>query len=151
LSFIKLRRTPFLIVPSIPIFRLIVLQIIIPNLSFLGHLSGILAGTCQLYGVWNCLLPSESLLSRIESQSSLRWLTSYPSFVSSNTSSFSTLSVPTAFRGGLVLVRSAVSAVPLPRAFLERWRRRPVVVEDDDDDWNGLPELGESDTTSLLV
>jgi hypothetical protein len=129
-------------------FRLVVLQIIIPNLSFLGNLCGILAGTCHLYGVWRSLLPSEALLLRLESLPLLRGLTSNPSFVSASSSTFSTLPLSAALRSGSAMVRSWVSAMPLPPAVLDRWRTTEVA---DDNDLDGLPEQGESDTTIPLV
>jgi hypothetical protein len=132
-------------------FRLVVLQVIIPNLSFLGHLCGILGGTCHLYGLWRHLLPSEALLLRIESLEALRGLTSYPSFVGASASTFSTLPFSVALRSGSAAVRSVVSALPLPRAFVERWRLLATVEDDEDGEWNGLPEQRESDTTIQLV
>jgi hypothetical protein len=127
------------------LFRLIVIQLILPNISFLGHLSGILAGTCHLYGGWNCLLPNEALLLRLESVAAQCGLTSYPSFVSTSASTYSTLSISGALTEGSVLVRSWASSV------LERWHWRPTVMVDDGDDLNGLLEMEESDTTSPLV
>jgi len=37
---------------------LVALQVLVPNVSFLGHLSGVLVGTLQAHGALNCLLPS---------------------------------------------------------------------------------------------
>lgn len=59
--------------------RLVVLQVIMPNISFAGHLAGILAGTLQLYGL--PIIPNESYLRHIDECSQLRSLTSVPSFV----------------------------------------------------------------------
>ena len=49
-----------------------------PNLSFLGHLSGILVGIAQVQG-WLPLTPSESKLRNMDS--SAPFITSRPSFV----------------------------------------------------------------------
>ena len=45
---------------------LVALQILIPNVSFLGHLSGILMGTLQAYGGLNFLFPSYDFIRRLE-------------------------------------------------------------------------------------
>lgn len=50
-----------------------------PNLSFLGHLSGIIAGTLQLHGI--ALIPKESYLRGMDDWNTLRWLSSTESFV----------------------------------------------------------------------
>lgn len=50
-----------------------------PNISFAGHLSGIVAGTLQLYGF--PLIPSEAYLRRMDEWAAMRSLTSFPSFV----------------------------------------------------------------------
>jgi hypothetical protein len=54
---------------------------LMPNLSFAGHLSGIVAGTFQLYGILNAVIPSESFLLQMDDWNSIRWLSSRPSFV----------------------------------------------------------------------
>jgi membrane associated rhomboid family serine protease len=63
-----------------PWVLLILLQFMIPGLSFLGHLSGILTGTLQYYGVFQHLLVSDHFLREMESWSGLNWLTSLQSF-----------------------------------------------------------------------
>lgn len=45
---------------------LIALQIVIPNVSFLGHLAGILAGTLQLFGALDFLFPSIDFMRKME-------------------------------------------------------------------------------------
>jgi rhomboid domain-containing protein 1 len=57
------------------------MQLIMPNLSFTGHLCGILIGTLQLHGLLSYLFPKESRLLEFETRTSLTWLTSMPSFV----------------------------------------------------------------------
>jgi membrane associated rhomboid family serine protease len=74
----------FFSVPSFvyPWALLLILQLIMPNLSFLGHLSGILTGTLEYYGVWDRLLfLSDSFLIEIESLPIMRKLVSLDNFV----------------------------------------------------------------------
>ena len=62
---------------------LVLVQLILPNVSFLGHLCGILMGKFQVYGYLDYLLVSESLLIRIESYDCMQKLVRLPSFVPS--------------------------------------------------------------------
>lgn len=73
----------FVSVPSVayPWALLVFLQIVMPNLSFMGHLAGILTGTLQLYGFFDFAVPSESYLQKIETLNSLGPLVSFPTFV----------------------------------------------------------------------
>lgn len=73
----------FLTVPAYlyPWALLVVLQVVMPNLSFVGHLSGILTGALQSYGVLDILFVSDNYLQEMEKWSSLRLLTSQPNFV----------------------------------------------------------------------
>jgi rhomboid domain-containing protein 1 len=66
---------------------LILLQMFLPNLSFLGHLSGIITGTLQSYGLFEFVIPGESYTSQMESLEVLRRLVNLPSFVSTPNSS----------------------------------------------------------------
>jgi len=62
----------FIKVPSYlyPWALLVVLQVLIPAISFLGHLSGILVGTLQLYGILDpFVLPSDDYLRKMEDRS----------------------------------------------------------------------------------
>lgn len=61
---------------------LIVLQFLMPGISFLGHLAGILTGNLQYFGFLDkfCLM-RESFLMELESQPFLRSLVALPSFV----------------------------------------------------------------------
>jgi len=46
-----------------PWVLMVVLQVVMPNLSLLGHLSGIICGTCQVYGLLNSMcVPSVDYL-----------------------------------------------------------------------------------------
>lgn len=64
-----------------PWVLLVVLQVLIPHVSFVGHLSGILMGTLQAYGGFTCFLPSTASLREMESWSSLRLLVENSRFV----------------------------------------------------------------------
>lgn len=148
---------------------LILLQMFMPNLSFLGHLSGILTGTLQSYGSLDVLFVSEAYLQEMESWSTLQWLVRQPNFVATPSGSsrlfqesnslgrsicngvgmvvkfvrdlFETLGVCVFGRG-----RSLNSNIQLrgtPTAWPSGGRTVGVgsAVEDveDDQDWNGLP------------
>lgn len=59
---------------------LVVLQFIMPQISFLGHLSGILLGTLQLHGA-DKIFPSDAYLQDLETWSALEAITTKPGFV----------------------------------------------------------------------
>lgn len=61
---------------------LVILQFIMPQISFLGHLSGILIGTMQSHGSLNAFFPSDEYLKECEQKASLAFLRRQPSFVS---------------------------------------------------------------------
>mmetsp|Transcript_25522 Transcript_25522/g.33844 ORF Transcript_25522/g.33844 Transcript_25522/m.33844 type:complete len:342 (+) Transcript_25522:213-1238(+) len=72
----------FVRVPSYlyPWALLIVLQVLIPNISFMGHLSGILVGTMQLYGLLDLvILPSDDYLRKMEEWPSIVKIMNLPS------------------------------------------------------------------------
>lgn len=60
-----------------PWVLLVGLQFFLPNLSFLGHLSGILTGTLQYYGMLDLITVGSSL----DTISACRWLVALPGFV----------------------------------------------------------------------
>ena len=60
---------------------LVVLQFVMPHISFLGHLSGILLGTLQLHGAMDIFLPTDAYLQHLESLSTLETITSKPGFI----------------------------------------------------------------------
>ena len=64
-----------------PWVLLIALQIIIPNVSFLGHLSGILVGTLQVYGLLDILLPSHEYRIQCDQMDFIRPATSQPNYI----------------------------------------------------------------------
>ena len=60
---------------------LVVIQFIMPHISFLGHLSGILVGTLQYYGVLDKLFPSQTYLRERESSERFEALRQQPGYV----------------------------------------------------------------------
>jgi hypothetical protein len=60
---------------------LVVLQFIMPQISFLGHLSGILLGTLQFHGVLDIIFPADSYLQNLESWTALETITLKPGFI----------------------------------------------------------------------
>ncbi|GKY99459.1 hypothetical protein MPSEU_000900400 [Mayamaea pseudoterrestris] len=88
----------FVNVPSwlYPWVLLVVLQLFMPNLSLLGHLSGMISGHFQLYGIFDVLvLPSEDTLRNMDQWRCLQWLARLPQFA--------------ATPSGLTLTRSSVN------------------------------------------
>jgi len=124
--------------------RLVVLQVIMPNLSFIGHLSGILSGTFQLCGICNCFaFPSAEYLKTLEErQEFARYV---PNFVATPSvdalvPTFDATVVLRVFRHSLETLRVAVfgrggetndNIQPL-----SGWRGNQG---DDEEDWAGLP------------
>ncbi|CAB9529323.1 Rhomboid-like protein 15 [Seminavis robusta] len=66
-----------------PLAMLVVMQVILPNISFCGHLCGIVTGMLQLYGVLDvvCLVADESHLQTMEQWRILRPITSKENYV----------------------------------------------------------------------
>lgn len=60
---------------------LVVFQLLMTNVSLLGHLCGILSGFAYTYGLFNVLIPSTSFFSAIESSSWLTTLVRRPKFI----------------------------------------------------------------------
>lgn len=87
----------FMHVPSwaYPAVMLVVMQVMIPgNISFTGHLCGMLSGTLHLYGLLDVVMVNAAFLQEIEHWSVLRSLTSKDNYVptpSSNNSGESQL------------------------------------------------------------
>ena len=73
----------FATVPSYlyPWVLLVALQFIMPNLSFMGHLAGILVGYLEMYGLLDFVHNSDSYLKDMESWSSLQRVVNRPNFV----------------------------------------------------------------------
>ena len=60
---------------------LVVLQFVMPHISFLGHLSGILLGTLQLHGGLDFIFPSDNYLQNLETWSALESITTKTGFI----------------------------------------------------------------------
>lgn len=60
---------------------LVILQFIMPQISFMGHLSGILIGTLQFHGSLDIVFPSDEYLKESETFSSLQFLVNQPGFI----------------------------------------------------------------------
>lgn len=82
----------FVTVPSYayPAVMLVVMQFIMPNISFTGHLCGILSGTFHLYGGLDFVIPKDSFLQEMEQWRMLRSLTNKDNFVATPPTSSST-------------------------------------------------------------
>ena len=155
----------FFEVPSYlyPWVLLVVLQLVMPNLSFAGHLSGIVAGTLQLQGMLDWLFPKDNLLKELEGRSGLRWLSSWPSFVPTTdvavvTGRGQTLRqfVSRGFSSIATFVMNIAETVKVAIFGRGRMANQNIHLglldEDDvdDDSWNGLPPASR-DTTSQIV
>ena len=88
-----------------PWVLLVVLQLIMPNLSFLGHLSGILSGTLEYYGAFDGLFVSDDFMVELESLQMVRPLSMLESFVDTS-------------RGGCQRLRSESSLLSLSHSML---------------------------------
>ena len=79
----------FLRVPvkAYPWVLLVVLQFFMPNISFMGHLSGILVGTLQYHGNLDCLLPSYEFQREMETWESLAIIIRRKGFIPTPTDS----------------------------------------------------------------
>eukprot|EP00979_Chaetoceros_neogracilis_P017668 scaffold10261_cov269-Chaetoceros_neogracile.AAC.10 len=64
-----------------PWFMLVAIQFLMPNISFVGHLSGVLCGTLQSSGHLRYSMPTIKFLRITEESEHLRWVTSFPSFI----------------------------------------------------------------------
>ncbi|KAH1195505.1 Rhomboid-like protein 15 [Glycine max] len=62
-------------------FLLVVFQLLMQNVSLLGHLCGILSGFAYTYGLFNFLIPGTSFYSSIESSSWLSSCVRRPKFI----------------------------------------------------------------------
>lgn len=70
-----------------PFILLIILQVVIPNISFLGHFSGILVGLLVVHGGLHVLLPSTDFLIHLESTALFAPLTKATGYVRANSRS----------------------------------------------------------------
>ena len=147
---------------------LVVLQIFMPQISFVGHLSGIFVGTLQLYGVLDALiLPSDEYLRAMDDWPSLQRMASREDYVRTPTegsSSISHVRDPSALVSGirrgvgmlLKLVKDLLETIRViifgrgrgneNIRFSHRTDQEDTstnalieVVDEDGDDWAGLP------------
>ena len=140
----------------------------IPNLSFVGHLSGIVAGTLQLYGMLNCVMVTDrEVLREMEEWRIIKWLSSHPGFVSTPMESLvfrhdiSTLprvlhnAVFAVLRfGGYLLQTIKMIVFGRGRSQNENIQldlNLSLEEKDDADEWNGLPDVEERELTQHLV
>ena len=153
----------FVSVPSYayPVVMLGVMQVIMPNVSFSGHLCGILAGMLQLYGLLDWILVKDSYLQEMEQWRCLRFLTSKENFVDTpvvNTTSGENTSLrrdPKALMrgvrrgcqwGGNLL---CVGKEKLYVAIFGRGRRANSNIQLNTNPWAALSSTTASDGTSL--
>lgn len=64
-----------------PWVLLILIQLMLPHISFVGHLSGLLVGILQSYGCIAFLFPSASLINKLEGSSACACLARFPQYV----------------------------------------------------------------------
>ncbi|KAI4348832.1 hypothetical protein L6164_009505 [Bauhinia variegata] len=64
-----------------PFILLVVFQLLMSNISFLGHLCGILSGFAYTYGLFNFLIPGTSFYSAVEASSWLSSCVRRPKFI----------------------------------------------------------------------
>lgn len=142
----------------ISIHRLIVLQIMIPNLSFSGHLAGIVAGTMQVHGWLNICRPSEQTFLQMDQNQ--RYISSYGIFVPTNTSSvlFASSSSSSHCCRSTLTSHRIPSRIHVVIASMQQFFRRRFPQRDandgHDDEWNGLPTSllpSSKESESLLV
>mmetsp|Transcript_18650 Transcript_18650/g.28198 ORF Transcript_18650/g.28198 Transcript_18650/m.28198 type:complete len:311 (+) Transcript_18650:67-999(+) len=124
---------------------LVILQIFMPNLSFLGHLSGILTGFLQYYGVFDFIFPSSVTLQTYDSR--------LPSFCTERQNFVATpdvaLGTPTESAGDVICKAAAALwlyvGYIMETVFVILLGRRGrsadtnTIAADDDEEWVGLP------------
>lgn len=64
-----------------PLLLILILQILMPNVSFLGHVSGLVVGIMQVKGLLYCLLPPQSWVVRAEDNGCLSFANRLSNFV----------------------------------------------------------------------
>jgi hypothetical protein len=95
-----------------------------PDLSFMGHLSGIVAGTLQLYGFLDWAMPSDTLLLQMDDWSCGRRLAAAPSFVA--TMSYSSLPLGTTLSTIRATLRTRLWSMVEPLQSTFRSMRSPT-------------------------
>lgn len=163
----------FITVPAYlyPWALLIFLQFFMPNLSFVGHLAGILVGTLQLYGVFDPIMVGEAYLQEMDGWRYLSFLASQPNYIPTPVSLDSTnhlrrdaTGLRQAITNGVSLVFKFIRDVAetIIVCIFGRGRQSNANIQlpawgspsgssaagegvpvdfDDDDDWVGLPPM----------
>ena len=139
-----------------PWAMLFVIQFLLPNISFLGHLSGILTGLLQLNGKLKYTIPSPDSLRAYDDLEGLTFITSCHNFVDTTTNdqfvmfmrtSGENASVGQIFRGAITVVQSLWETI----MFIILGRRRQDGERPfhesysvlNEDEWNGIPSQSE--------
>lgn len=137
-----------------PWVLLVVIQFLMPNISFLGHLSGILCGTLQASGHLNSIMPSAEYLRSCDESQRLHFITSKASFVKTAPSErfaiFSNSSRENAIVGGAKFVakfvRNVVETIKVVifgrgNTANENIRFTEEATALNEDEWVGLPRV----------
>lgn len=149
----------FVSVPSrwYPWALLVLLQLMIPNVSFLGHFAGIMLGTWQANGGLRWLLPSVELTRELEAWPALRPLTNHPRWVSCPDGACGDATLEDAVQGLAqlaALARQGVSALLAAVAAAAASGRRatsPSLPSHDRGSGSGVGGGGEAGGPSFLV
>jgi hypothetical protein len=158
--------------PHATLSSLVFLQMFMPNLSFLGHLSGIVAGTLQLYGLLNGVMVTDrDVLRAMEEWPGVKCLSSHSGFVPTPTTDiaemtmYELMSMWHAIRrcSSAVLRWSAYIVEAMQVIICGRGRSRNTNIQlglmsmanssgdEHDDEWNGLPSAEEAGRVQQLV
>lgn len=148
-----------------PWAMLFVIQFLLPNISFLGHLSGILTGLLQLNGYLKYTIPSPDSLRTYDDLEGLTFITNCPNFVDTPTNDQYVMfmrtsgenaseSVGQIFRGAIRVIQNIWDTI----MFIVLGRRR----QDDErpvhqsysvlneDEWNGIPSQSEMQQSEMV-
>lgn len=130
---------------------LVALQIVMPHISFMGHLSGILVGTLQTYGCLDFLFPSNEFLRELEGKESMNFLVGKPGFVGipnddvlrsleNRNHQGALVFVLTAFSMVFTLIKNVAETIKVI-IFGNAGSHRGDWAEDDEDDWVVQPVI----------
>ncbi|GFH56655.1 hypothetical protein CTEN210_13131 [Chaetoceros tenuissimus] len=146
-----------------PWAMLLVIQFLLPNISFLGHFSGILTGLLQLNGYLKYTIPSPESLRMYDDLEGLTFITNCPNFVDTPSNdqyvmfmrtSGENASVGQMFRGAIIVIQNLWDTI----MFIVLGRRR----QDDErpvhesysilneDEWNGIPSQSEIQQSEMV-
>lgn len=153
-----------------PWAMLLVTQFLLPNISFVGHLSGILAGTLQCGGHLNSIIPSDVILRRCDDFPRLRCVTSRDAYIraassdafavfsngSSRVGTGTSTSTSAGSGGGICSVVTIVSYFvggalqTIKHLIFGFWGQRDSesteeMVELNEGDWVGIPDVSSNE------